>query len=135
MDNRDKWEDIAFDPATGEVDVPQTVEDRGRVLPENPPGPKWRARKGLNRLQLSGALRDFMECLIDRASKHSGACWPSLEYIAGWTGRPYTTIKSAAKEARRLKLVRVIERGRNILGQERSNASPSTGRFSSGRAS
>jgi hypothetical protein len=121
------WENTAFDEH-GEVDVEATRELReyeGRApLPANPPpGPKYRARRGLNRLKLrSATVRDFMECLIDRASKHRGACYPSLEYIVGWTDRRFETIRAAAKDARRLGLVRIIERGRNTAGQKRSNA-------------
>ena len=58
-----------------------------------PPGPKWKARKGLARMKLNGAEHDIMECLIDRASKAKGLCFPSEEFIAGWTTRPLRTVE------------------------------------------
>src|SRR5262245_49226834 len=84
----------------------------GRRLPENPPpGDKWKAMEGVARLNL-GAAGDVLRCLIDCASKESGACYPSEEFIAGWLDRPVATIKRQVKALKKKKLVTVIDRRR-----------------------
>jgi hypothetical protein len=66
----------------------QMIEVRGVLRPSNPaPGAKWQARQGLTWLNLNGVEHDVMECFIDRANRKVGYCWPSEDYISGWTGR------------------------------------------------
>ena len=73
-------------------------EDVEPELPENPPpDAKWKAKQGLNRLNLNGAEHDVMGCLVDRANATTGLCYPSEEFIAGWTGRPLRTVQRAIR--------------------------------------
>src|SRR5262245_6462167 len=85
---------------------------RGEHLPENPPpGPKWKAKQGLNRLNLNGAEQDVMSCLIDLANSRTGLCYPSEEYVAGWTSRPKRTVRRAIASVKKKRLVKVVRRG------------------------
>jgi helix-turn-helix protein len=101
----------------GEPDIAASVENEidnreREPLPHNPPpGPKWQAKQGLARLPLNGAEYSVMACLIDRASKGKGACWPSQDFICGWTSRPERTVKRAISNLKALGLIRVIDRG------------------------
>jgi hypothetical protein len=64
-------------------------EEVENPLPENPPGgAKWKAKQGLHRLNLNGAEQDVLACLIDRANPTTGLCYPSEEFVAGWTLDP-----------------------------------------------
>jgi hypothetical protein len=107
---------MAYD-SDGEVDFESTLENEicSRVLPplpENPPpGPKWQAKQGMARLNLNGAEYAVLACLIDRASKGKGACFPSQEFIFGWTGRPERTVRRAVSTLEECGLIRVIDRG------------------------
>jgi hypothetical protein len=65
-------------------------------LPANPPpGPKWQALTGLGRLNLNGAQHAVMLCLVDRANQRTGLCYPSEEFISGWTGRQLRVVERA----------------------------------------
>ena len=75
-----------------------------------PPGPKWKAKQGLNRLNLNGAEHDVMGCLVDRASSKSGLCYPSEEFIAGWTGRPLRTVQRAISSLWHKRLINITRR-------------------------
>jgi hypothetical protein len=52
-----------------------------------------------------------LACLIDRASNTKGACYPSQEFIAGWTFRPKRTVERAIASLDAKKLIRVRYRG------------------------
>ena len=81
-------------------------------LPANPPpGPKWQARTGLYRLGLNGAEHDVMGCLINRASKASGLCFPFEHGIVEWTNRPLRTVQRAIAELRTRNLIAIVEIG------------------------
>src|SRR5262249_25599164 len=83
-----------------------------KPLPRNPPsGPKWKAKQGMARLNLNGAEYSVLACLIDRASKAKGACYPSQEFICKWTCRPERTVKRAIETLQQGKLIQVIDRG------------------------
>jgi hypothetical protein len=85
---------------------------RGEALPENPPpGPKWKAKQALNSLNLNGAEHDVMGCLVDRANARTGLCYPSEEFIAGWTNRPLRTVERAIASLKRKRLIKIIHRG------------------------
>ena len=86
-------------------------EEIAPELPENsPPGPKWKAKQGLNRLNLNGAEHDVMGCLVDRASSKSGLCYPSEEFIQGWTGRPMRTVQRAIRSLWDKRLINITRR-------------------------
>ena len=86
-------------------------EDVAPELPENPPpDAKWKAKQGLNQLNLNGAEHDVMGCLIDRASSKSGLCYPSEEFIQGWTGRPMRTIQRAIRTLWDKRLINITRR-------------------------
>ena len=86
-------------------------EEVQRELPENsPPDAKWKAKQGLNRLNLNGAEHDVMGCLIDRASSKSGLCYPSEEFIQGWTGRPMRTVQRAIRSLWEKRLINITRR-------------------------
>ena len=102
MDDRDR-----------EMMIETIIGNRGEPLPDNPPpGPKWKAVLGLNRLQhLNGAEHAVMACLIDRANPRTGLCFPSEAYIAGWINRPERTVRRAISVLKRMRLARIIRRG------------------------
>ena len=80
-------------------------------LPENPPpDAKWKAKQGLNRLNLNGAEHDVMGCLVDRANATTGLCYPSEEFIAGWTGRPLRTVQRAIRSLWHKRLINITRR-------------------------
>ena len=86
-------------------------EDVAPELPENPPpGAKWKAKQGLNRLNLNGAEHDVMGCLVDRASSKTGLCYPSEEFIEGWTGRPMRTVQRAIRTLWDKRLINITRR-------------------------
>jgi hypothetical protein len=93
-------DDMVYDH-DGEVVLEDTLENtienrEGGPLPHNPPpGPKWQAKQGMARLHLNGAEYSVLACLIDRASKNKGACYPSQEFISRWTFRPLRTVERA----------------------------------------
>jgi hypothetical protein len=92
--------------------IESLMGSRGEALPENPPpGPKWKAKQALSRLNLNGAEHDVMCCLVDRANANTGLCYPSEEYIAGWTTRPLRTVERAIASLRRKGLIKIIHRG------------------------
>jgi Helix-turn-helix domain len=112
-----------FDPENlvydndGEVDFESTLENEignraAPPLPWNPPpGPKWQAKQGIARLNLNGAEYAVLACLIDRASKCKGACFPSQEFICGWTSRPKRTVERAVATLEECRLIQIIDRG------------------------
>jgi hypothetical protein len=106
-------ENVYFESDGQSINVEDTQSIRDRApLPNNPPpGPKWQAKQGLCRLNLNGAEYAVLACLIDRASLAKGACYPSQEFICGWTFRPERTVKRAVAGLRTRKLVRVVDRG------------------------
>jgi hypothetical protein len=80
-------------------------------LPENPPGgAKWKAKQGLHRLNLNGPEQDVMACLIDRANPNTGLCYPSEEFIAGWTARPLRTVRRAIHSLWQKRLINITRR-------------------------
>jgi hypothetical protein len=86
-------------------------EEFDQPLAENPPlGPKWMAKQGLNSLNLNGAEYAVMGCLLDRASSHSGLCYPSEEFIAGWTRRPLRTVQRAIRSLWEKRLINITRR-------------------------
>ena len=110
-------DDMAYD-SDGEFNLADTLDNsisnRARgPLPDNPPPcPKWQAGKqGLCRLNLNGAEYAVQGCLIDRASKTKGACYPSQEFISGWTFRPKRTVERAVATLEAKGSPGVIDRG------------------------
>ena len=91
-----------------------TIQNRERSpLPHNPPpGPKWQAKQGMARLCLNGAEYSVLACLLDRASKSKGACYPSQGFICKWTFRPERTVERAVAGLRSRKRIAVIELAR-----------------------
>ena len=51
-----------------------------------------------------------MGCLVDKANSKSGLCYPSEEYIAGWTGRPLRTVQRAIRTLWEKRLINIIRR-------------------------
>jgi hypothetical protein len=103
---------VSGEEADHEKMVEAIREARGEPPPANPPpGPKWQAEAGLNRMNLNGAEHDVMACLIDRASTTIGHCYPSEEFIAGWTNRAHRTVERAIGTLKAMGLIRVIGRG------------------------
>src|SRR5262245_10975835 len=90
-------ENMVYD-ADGEFNYEDTLENhignREPSVPPNPaPGPKWQTRIGVAVLSsLNAAEIAVLTCLIDCASKASGYCIPSAEFISGWTDRPLRTV-------------------------------------------
>ena len=74
-----------------EADNSNGAQTQARELP----GPKWKARAGLARLKLNGAEYAVMMCLIDRWNPKNGLCYPSEEFIAGWTDRNPRAVRRA----------------------------------------
>ena len=109
-------EDMVYD-SDGDFNLEDTLENtignRAKSpLPHNPPpGQKWQAKQGMARLRLNGAEYSVLACLLDRASKGKGACYPSQEFICKWTFRPERTVKRAVAGLRSRNLIRVIDRG------------------------
>jgi Helix-turn-helix domain len=95
----------------GMVDAIRCQRDEEELPNSPPPGPKWKARKALSRLNLNGAEHDVMECLVDRANKDSGLCYPSEVFISGWTNRPLRTVQRAIDSLKRKRLISVVYRG------------------------
>jgi hypothetical protein len=95
------------------IDLEATQELRDRKpLPDNrPPGPKWQAKQGMARLPLNGAEYAVLACLIDRASKSKGACYPSQEFISAWTFRPLRTVERAIAALNDKGVIQSIPRG------------------------
>jgi hypothetical protein len=110
-----KWDDVAWESDGASVNVEDTQslrDENGNRLPNNPPpGPKWKAKKALARLHLNGAEYVVLACLIDRANQQTGLCYPSEEFIAGWTCRPKRTVERAIASLRGTRLIQVIDRG------------------------
>jgi hypothetical protein len=85
------------------------LERRDEPLPENPPpGPKWQAKQGLHCLDLNGAENRVMFCLIERANKFSGLCFPSEDWIAGWTRIPKRTVERAVASLKAKGLIGIV---------------------------
>src|SRR5262249_46463295 len=111
-------EDMVYDPLTGEFNLDDTLENHignrePPAIPHNPPpGPKWQARIGAVVLgTLNGAEVAVLTCLIDCASKASGYCIPSAEFISGWTTRPVRTVERAISKLKTKNLVGTHPRG------------------------
>ena len=51
-----------------------------------------------------------MACLIDRANPSTGLCYPSEEYIAGWTGRALRTVQRAIRTLWNKRLINITRR-------------------------
>jgi hypothetical protein len=75
-----------------------------------PHGPKWQAKDALNRINLNGPEHDVMHCLIDAANRVNGRCYPSEEFIAGWTNRNRWAVERAIKSLRQRGLIFVARR-------------------------
>jgi hypothetical protein len=101
------------DPVAKRMWAEQKIAERqAKPLPNNPPpGPKWKAEAGLNRMNLNGVEHDVMCCLIDLANSKTGLCYPSEEYVAGWTNRSQRTVRRAIASLKRKRLLKVIRRG------------------------
>jgi hypothetical protein len=106
-------EDVYWESDGQTINVEDTQELRWpNPLPDNrPPGPKWQAKQGMARLPLNGAEYAVLACLIDRASKRKGACYPSQEFISGWTFRPLRTVERAIATLNERGVIRSIQRG------------------------
>ena len=91
---------MAYD-SDGEFNLEDTLENHvgnheRPPLPLNPPpGLKWQAKQGLCALNLNGPEHAVLACLIDRASKSKGTCFPSQLFICGWTFRAPRTVGRA----------------------------------------
>jgi hypothetical protein len=97
-----------------DVEATQSIREYEGLtpLPHNPPpGPKWQAKQGMARQCLNGAEYAVLACLIDRASKSKGACYPSQEFISRWTSRPVRTVRRAIKELSDKGIIRILHRG------------------------
>ncbi len=103
----------ASEEYAGEVMVAEIIDRREREpLPSNPPpGPKWQAKQGMARLPLNGGEYAVLACLIDRASSGKRACYPSQEFISGWTFRPLRTVRRAIKALSDKGIIRILYRG------------------------
>jgi hypothetical protein len=113
---RGKWEDVAWETDGETISVEDTQylqQEKGDDrLPDNPPpGPKWKAKKALCRMNLNGAEYVVFACLIDRANGKTGLCYPSEEFIAGWTSRLKRTVRRAIDTLKSKRLIMVIDRG------------------------
>ena len=106
-------EDVYWESDGQAINVEDTQALRDREpLPHNPPpGPKWQAKQGMAQLPLNGAEYAVSLISLTRASKNKGACYPSQEFICGWTFRPERTVKRAVAGLRARKLVTVVDRG------------------------
>ena len=79
-------------------------------LPTNPPpGPKWKAKQGLCRMNLSGSEHDVIACLIECANSKTGLCYPSQDYLAAWANHPPGTVKWAVASLLKRKLMASFE--------------------------
>jgi hypothetical protein len=113
-----KWDEVAFDPETGEVDVAETIDKR-RYDEEGDPTDyeptaytapeqldKLYALFALATLKLTGAEFAVAAVLVCHANPYSGRCDPGVKRQARITGLTERGVQKAIRKLERLKVLR-----------------------------
>ena len=109
-----KWDNIAWESDGETVNVEETQflrEEESPRPPNNPPpGPKWQAKEGLQRLRLNGTSSAIMWLLIDHANSKTGLCYPSQPRLAAILDVPLRTVENNISSLSKGGLVRIVYR-------------------------